>query len=85
MSPNPPGSSQLPRAGTRVHGDLFADDEPIGDELADGLAGIGVGYFGSLVRIEPDLTFAAADHRGRQALLRAEVYPAVDSSAFAMR
>ena len=40
MSSNPPRSRQLPRPGARMHSDLFADDEAIGDEFADSLAGI---------------------------------------------
>ena len=42
MSPDPPRSRQLPRPRARVHSHRLADDEPIGDELADRLAGIGV-------------------------------------------
>ena len=75
MSANPPSGRQLPRAGARVHGDLFTDDEAIGDELADGLAGVGVADFADFVGVEPDLAFAAADDGGREAFLRAEVYP----------
>lgn len=70
------GSRQLagPRAG--VHGDGLADDEAVGDELADGLARVGVGDLVDLVGVEPDLALAAAGHGGRQALLRREVHPA---------
>jgi hypothetical protein len=59
-----------------VHGDGLADDEAILDELADGLAGVGVGDFAGLVGVEPDLALSAADHGGRKALLRTEVDPA---------
>jgi len=52
-----------------VHGDLLADDEAIRDELADGLAGVGVGDFAGLIGIEPDLALSAADDGGREALL----------------
>lgn len=58
-----------------MHGDGLADDEAIADELADGLAGVGVGDFADLVGVEPDLALAAADDRGREALLRAEIDP----------
>lgn len=58
-----------------MHGDRLADDEAIGDKLADGLAGVGVGNLADLVRVEPDLAFAAVGDRGREALLSAEVYP----------
>jgi hypothetical protein len=61
--------SQFSGAGTRVHGDGLADDEAILDELADCLAGVGVGDFGDFVRVEPDLALAAADNSRRKALL----------------
>lgn len=72
---NPPGGRQLPCTAAAVHGDGLADDEAIGDELADGLAGVGVGDLVHFVRVQPDLAFAAVGHAGRQALLRAEVDP----------
>jgi len=52
-----------------VHGSLLADDEAIRDEFADGLAGVGVADLVDFVGVEPDLTLATADDRGRQALL----------------
>ena len=58
-----------------MHGDGLADDEAIGDEFADGLAGVGVGDFVDFVRVEPDLALAAVRHGRREALLRAEVHP----------
>ena len=58
-----------------MHGDGLADDEAILDELADGLAGVGVGDFADLVGVEPDLALSAADHGGREALLCAEIDP----------
>ena len=58
-----------------MHGHGFLDDEAIGQHLADGLAGVGVGDFGDFVRVEPDFAFAAAGDAGGQALLRAEVDP----------
>jgi hypothetical protein len=68
-------SGQLPGTGTRVHGDGLADDEAIGDELADGLAGVGVGDFAHFVGVEPDLALSAANNGRRKALLRAEIDP----------
>lgn len=44
-----------------MHGDGLADDEAILDELADGLAGVGVRDFALLAWVEPDLALAAAD------------------------
>lgn len=73
------GGSELTGAGTRVHGDGLADDEAIGDELADGVAGVGVGDLVDLVRVEPDLALAAVGDGRRKALLRAEVDPARQS------
>jgi hypothetical protein len=58
-----------------VHGDGLADDEAILDELADGLAGVGVGNLTGLVGVEPDLALSAADNGGREALLCSEVDP----------
>jgi len=70
---------QLTGAGARVHGDGLADDEAIGDELADGLAGVGVGDLVDLVGVEPDLSLAAANNGGGQALLGAKVDPVADA------
>ena len=75
MSPNPPRGRQLPRPSARVHGDLFADDEAIGNELADGLAGVGVGDFADFVGVQPDLALAAAHDGGGETLLGAKVDP----------
>jgi hypothetical protein len=58
-----------------VHGDGLADDEAIADQLSDSLSGIGVGDFVDFIGIEPDLAFAAADDRRREALLSTEVHP----------
>lgn len=54
-----------------MHSNLLADDEAIGNELADGLAGVGVGDLINFVWVEPDLAFAAADDRRREAFLGA--------------
>ena len=58
-----------------MHRNRLADDEAIGDEFADGLAGVGVGDLVHFVRVQPDLAFAAVGHGRRKALLRAEVHP----------
>lgn len=85
MATNSSGEVQLTRAGTRVHGDGLSDDEAIGDELADGLAGVGVGDLVDLVGIEPNLALTAAEDIGREALLGDQVDPVqqkIDMSAF---
>jgi hypothetical protein len=76
MSPNPSGGIQFSGTSTRVHGNGFADDKAIANELADGLAGICVGDLVDFVGVEPDFAFAAADDRGGKALLGAEIDPA---------
>ena len=58
-----------------MHGHGLADDEAIADELADGLAGVGVGDLVHLIGVEPDLALAAADHGGGEALLGGKVDP----------
>lgn len=65
-----------------MHGDGLADDEAIGNELADGLAGICVGDLVDFVRVEPDLAFAAADDGGGEPLLGAEIDPVVGGSGW---
>jgi len=79
VAANSSGSGQGSGTGARVHGDGLADNEAILDELADGLAGIGVGNLAGLVGVEPDLALAAADNGGREALLSAEVDPVEQS------
>lgn len=69
------GSGQLSGTAARVHGDGLADDEAIGDELADGLARVCVGNLAGLVGVEPDLALTAADDGGSQALLSTEIDP----------
>jgi hypothetical protein len=69
------GSGQGSGAGARVHRDGLADDEAIVNQLADGLAGIGVGDLVDLVGVEPDLALSATDNGRRKALLRAEIDP----------
>ena len=75
MSTNPSRSGQFPRTSTRVHSDLFANDEAIGDEFADGLTGVGIGDFADFIRIQPDLTLSASHHGGCETLLSAEIDP----------
>ena len=58
-----------------MHGDLLANDKTIRHELADCLAGVGVGDFVHFIGVEPDLAFATANDGGREALLGAEVDP----------
>lgn len=62
-------------ASTGVHGDWLADDKSISNQLADGLAGVGVGDLGGLVWVEPDLALTASDDGSREALLGAKVNP----------
>lgn len=41
----------------------LSDDEAIGDELADGLARVGVGNLALLAGIQPDFALTAANDR----------------------
>ena len=75
VSTDLPGVTQRSSASPRVHGNWLADDEAIGDEFTDGLAGIGVADLVDFVGVEPDLSLAAADDRGREALLSTKVDP----------
>lgn len=65
----------ISRTGPRVHCDWLADDEAISDELADGLAGVGVGDLGDLIGVKPDLALSASHNGGRKALLGTKVNP----------
>lgn len=58
-----------------MHGDGLLDDEAIGNELSDGLTGVGVADLVDLVGIEPDLALAAAQHGGGEPLLGPQVNP----------
>jgi hypothetical protein len=69
VATDPAGEVELTRTRARVHGDRLADDEAIGDELADGLARVGVADLADLVGVEPNLALAAVEHRRREALL----------------
>lgn len=54
-----------------MHGNGLADDEAIADELADGLAGVGIGDLADLVGVKPDLSLTASNDGRGKALLRA--------------
>lgn len=69
------GKVELAGAGARVHRHGLSDDEAIGDQLADGLARVGVGDFALLIGVEPDLALAAADDRRGETLLSSQVDP----------
>lgn len=58
---------------------MYLDDEAIADELADGLAGVGIRNLADFVGVEPDLALSAADDGGRETLLGAEVDPTGES------
>ena len=58
-----------------MHRDRLSDNEAIRDQLPDRLTRVGVGNLAYFVRVEPDLAFSAADHRGREPFLSAEVDP----------
>jgi hypothetical protein len=75
VSADSASSVELTGTGAGVHGDGLADDEAIADELADSLAGVGVGDLIHLIGIEPNLALAAAHHGGGEALLGAKVDP----------
>lgn len=76
VSPDAPRGGQLARLGAGVHGHGLTDDETVGHELADGLAGVGVADFVDFVGVKPDLALAAAYDGGGEALLGAKVDPA---------
>jgi hypothetical protein len=75
VSTNSASQVEFTGTSTGVHGDGLADDEAIADQLADGLARVGVGDLAHLIGIEPDLALAAADHGRRKALLSTKVDP----------
>ena len=75
VTSNAAGGGQLSGAGTGVHGDWLADDEAISNQLADGLAGVGIGDLVDLVWVEPDLALSCTGDGCRQALLGGEVDP----------
>jgi len=62
-----------------VHGDWLSDDEAIGHELADGLAGVRIRDFIDFIRIEPNLTLTAAHNGRREPLLSTEIDPGGES------
>ena len=60
VSTNSSCSSKVAGARSRVHGNRLSDDESICNELADGLAGIGIGDFADFIGIEPDLALSTS-------------------------
>ena len=58
-----------------MHRDRLSDNEAIGNQLPDRLTRVGVGNLAYFIGVEPDLAFSAADHRGREPFLSAEVDP----------
>ncbi len=75
MSSESLGLSVGTGASAGVHGNWLADDQSIGNQLADGLAGVGVGDLGDLIWVEPNLALAASDDGSREALLGTKVNP----------
>ena len=82
MTALPPGQVKLASSGPGVLGNGLANDQAIGDELANCLARVGVRDFVLLVGVKPDLALAAADDRRGQALLSSEVDPAKNCQSF---
>ena len=52
-----------------MHRHRFADDEAIGDKLADCLTRVGIADLADFVRVKPDLTLAAAGNRRGESFL----------------
>jgi len=75
VSTNSSCGCEFASAGSRVHGDGLADDKAISNELADGLAGVGIRNLAGFIGIKPDLALSATDDGCRQALLSGEVDP----------
>lgn len=75
MSPNSPRSCQFSGTRSRVHRDLFPNNEAIGHEFADCLAGVGIGDFVDFIRIKPDLALAAPNYGCGKSLLGSKVDP----------
>ena len=80
VSADPSCGGQRSGAGTGMHGDGLLDDKTILEELADGVAAVGVGEFVRLVRVHPNLALAAAGDGRRQALLSGKIDPVVRES-----
>jgi len=74
------GEVQLPGTRPGVHRDGLADNKAIGDELADGLARVGIADLVNFVGVEPDLALAAANDGSGEALLRSEIGPGTGKS-----
>ena len=74
------GQVQLTGTRPRVHRGRLADDEAIGDELANGHAGIGVGDLADLVGVQPDLVLATAQDGRGKTLLGTQVDPGEENT-----
>ncbi len=61
VSTNSSCGCEFASARSRVHGDRLADDKAISNELADGLAGVGIRNLAGFIGIKPDLTLSATD------------------------
>jgi hypothetical protein len=85
VSANTASGVEFTSTSAGVHGDGLADDEAIADQLADSLTGVGVGDFVHLIRIEPHLALAAADHGRREALLSTKVDPVEKNFKWSVR
>lgn len=75
MAADAAGQVQLTGTRPRVHGSGLADDEAIGNELANGHAGVGVGDLRDLVGVQPDLVLATAQNGRGKTLLSTQVDP----------
>jgi len=62
-------------ARPRVHGNGLLDNESIGNELADRLAGVGIADLADLAGVEPDLALTDAQDGGRKPLLGPQINP----------
>lgn len=62
-----------------MHGDGLSDNQAILDQLADRLAGVGIGDFSGFIGIEPDLALTAACDGGSQTFLSFEIDPAKET------
>ena len=57
-----------------MNGVRLANYVAILDQLAEVLAGVGVGNLVDLVGVKPDLALAALEHAGSELLLKPEIY-----------
>jgi hypothetical protein len=73
MSPFSFRSVSFTDAETGMHNGGFFDDEAVGVEFSNVLAGVGVADFSGFIWIEPDFAFSAVEDFGGKGLLGAEV------------